>query len=212
MASKMSQCPSKPKYIDSLDHQHRERYIQKLKDVSGIYPYQQLPDVTFGDIIMYLANGTSAYTLEQFKFYKSLEAYNYLVSGWVDHVNTYKPEGCANVIVTVKFSHSQRLNAKPLEPWIIASPQGTLLSAHCTCMAGLGESCSHVAALLFYIEEMQKYRERVSVTCKLAYWKKPSKKSVEYKELSCIDFRSATQLKQLIVLMLMPPRLLHTGS
>ncbi|KAL3880359.1 hypothetical protein ACJMK2_032603 [Sinanodonta woodiana] len=208
MAIKISKCSSKLKYIDSLDHQHRERYIQKLKDVSGIDPYQvepkkfsaneeQLPDVTFGDIIMYLVNGTSAYTLEQFKSYKSLEAYNYVVSGWVDHVNTYKPECCANVIVTAKFSHSQRLNAKPLEPWIIASPQGTVLSAHCTCMAGLGESCSHVAALLFYIEEMQKYRERVSVTGKLAYWKKPSKKSVEYKELSCIDFRSATKLKQL---------------
>ncbi|KAL3884911.1 hypothetical protein ACJMK2_025010 [Sinanodonta woodiana] len=135
-------------------------------------------------IIMYLVNGTSAYTLEQFKSYKSLEAYNYVVSGWIDHVNTYKPEGCANVIVTAKVSHSQRLNAKPLEPWMIASPQGTVLSAHCTCMAGLVESCSHVAALLFYIEEMQKYRERVSVTGKLAYWKKPSKKSVEYKELS----------------------------
>ncbi|KAL3888760.1 hypothetical protein ACJMK2_001120, partial [Sinanodonta woodiana] len=85
-------------------------------------------------------------------------------------------------------SHSQRLNAKPLELLIIISLQGTVLSAHCTRMAGLGESCSHVAALLFYIEEMQKYGERVS---------KSSKQISRYKELSCIDFRSATKLKQL---------------
>ncbi|KAL3884716.1 hypothetical protein ACJMK2_024828 [Sinanodonta woodiana] len=169
MASKISKCSSKPKYIDSLDHQHRERYIQKLKDKFSANE-EQLPDVTFGDIIMYLVNGTSAYTLEQFKSYKSLEAYNYVVSGWVDHVIKYKPEGC------------------------------TVLSAHCTCMAALGESCSHVAALLFYIEEMQKYRER-----------EPSKISVECKEFSCIDFRSATKLKQLITLMLMPPTVPAAG-
>ncbi|KAL3874727.1 hypothetical protein ACJMK2_037699 [Sinanodonta woodiana] len=197
MASKIAKCSSKPKYIDSLDHQHHPYQIEPKKFSAN---EEQLPDVTFGDIIMYLVNGASAYTLEQFEAYKSLEDYNYVVSGWVDHVNTYKPEGCANVIATAK-----RLNAKPLEPWIIASPQGTVLSAHCTCMAGLGESCSHFAALLFYIEEMHTYRERVSVTGKLAYWMKPSKKSVEYKKLSCIDFRSATKLKQLIILMLMPP-------
>ncbi|KAL3887568.1 hypothetical protein ACJMK2_027507 [Sinanodonta woodiana] len=200
MASKISKCSSKPMYIDSLDHQHRERYIQKLKDVSGIDPYQvklkkfsakeeQLPDVTFGDIIMYLVNGTSAYTFGQFKAYKSLKAYN-------------NPEGCANAIVTAKVSHSQRLNAKPLEPWIIASPILHLrYSIVSTCMAGLGESCSHIAALLFYIEEMHKYKERVSVTGKFAYWKKPNKKSVEYKELICIDFRSATKLKLIILMM-----------
>ncbi|KAL3888779.1 hypothetical protein ACJMK2_001139 [Sinanodonta woodiana] len=32
---------------------------------------------------------------------------------------------------------------------------------------------------------------------KLAYWKKPSKQISRYKELSCLDFRSATKLKQL---------------
>ena len=47
--------------------------------------------------------------------------------------------------------HSQSLREKPLEPWVIAKNDGIILSGHCTCMAGLGESCTHVAALHFLI-------------------------------------------------------------
>ncbi|WAR13998.1 hypothetical protein MAR_004103, partial [Mya arenaria] len=47
--------------------------------------------------------------------------------------------------------HSQRLREKPLQPWVIAKPDGVFVAAHCNCMAGLGEACTHVAALLFYV-------------------------------------------------------------
>ena len=33
-------------------------------------------------------------------------------------------------------------------------PDGKVLAAHCTCMAGVGEACSHIAALLFSIVAM----------------------------------------------------------
>ena len=47
--------------------------------------------------------------------------------------------------VTASFivNHSQRLSEKPLTPWIIAKPDGEIITAHCDCMAGLGETCSH---------------------------------------------------------------------
>ena len=45
--------------------------------------------------------------------------------------------------------HSQRMSEKPLQPWIIAEKDGRILAAHCTCMAGFGEACTHVAALFF---------------------------------------------------------------
>lgn len=48
--------------------------------------------------------------------------------------------------------HSQRLSDVPLSPWIIIQPDGKVLAAHCNCMAGLGEACTHVAALLYSIE------------------------------------------------------------
>ena len=41
------------------------------------------------------------------------------------------------------------MNDKPLIPWFIAKCDGKILAAHCDCMAGLGETCSHVASLLW---------------------------------------------------------------
>ena len=41
-------------------------------------------------------------------------------------------------------------------------------SAHCTCMAGLGEVCSHVAAILFFLESES--RAPRSCTQELCKW------------------------------------------
>lgn len=43
--------------------------------------------------------------------------------------------------------HSQRLNEKYLSPWIIAKVDGQIECSHCDCVAGLGEVCTHVAAV-----------------------------------------------------------------
>ena len=59
------------------------------------------------------------------------------------------------------FSYS---GAKPLAPWFIAEKSGEILYVHCNCMAGLGESCSHVGALLFYVEAAVRIRESKTVT------------------------------------------------
>ena len=37
--------------------------------------------------------------------------------------------------------------AEPVHPWVAAELPGIVLGAHCTCMVGLGEACSHVAAV-----------------------------------------------------------------
>ena len=51
-----------------------------------------------------------------------------------------------------KVKDSQRMNDPAISTWIIASKEGTVLSVHCMdCKAGLAESCSLVASILFYI-------------------------------------------------------------
>ena len=46
-----------------------------------------------------------------------------------------------------------RMNDPRVNIWIIAEKDGTIISAHCLgCKAGLAESCSHVASVMFYIE------------------------------------------------------------
>ena len=44
------------------------------------------------------------------------------------------------------------MREKPLTPWVVAECTGKILAAHCDCVAGLGETSSHVASLLFAIE------------------------------------------------------------
>jgi uncharacterized Zn finger protein len=59
------------------------------------------------------------------------------------------------------------MSEKPLQPWIIAEKDGRILAAHCTCMAGLGEACTHVAALLFAVDASVKLRDSKTVRRKI---------------------------------------------
>ncbi|GFY31497.1 hypothetical protein TNCV_4693411 [Trichonephila clavipes] len=58
--------------------------------------------------------------------------------------------------------------------WFLASCNGIVHSGHCTCMAGLGEVCSHVAAL--FAVEMANDKERPAPTSVACMWNKTSKK------------------------------------
>lgn len=72
------------------------------------------------------------------------------------------------------MNHSQRLSEKPLVPWVIAEPDGQIISGHCDCMAGLGETCSHVASVLWALESGVRLRESLTCTQKKAYWVIPN--------------------------------------
>ena len=88
------------------------------------------------------------------------------------------------------------MNDTLLSPLIIVEKSENILAAHCNCMAGLGESCSHIGALLFYIAYATRIQD--SKTCKeeKAHWLLPGYHSVEYKEVCDIDFSAAKTLKK----------------
>ena len=57
------------------------------------------------------------------------------------------------ILLKAEITPSQRLNERPHQAWVaLTVNEATVIAAHCSCMAGLGESCSHIAALLFKIE------------------------------------------------------------
>ena len=92
--------------------------------------------------------------------------------------------------------HSQQLNSSPLCPQVTVENNGKVLSGHCTCMARLAEVCTHVAALLFWVEMSVKIHSSKTVTDQKAYWVTPSNNaSLQPQELINIDFRSP-QLKR----------------
>ena len=58
----------------------------------------------------------------------------------------------------------QRVSASSLKLWVTATKEGTIVCGHYTCMAGLGEACSHVAALLFALEWNTQHQNMTTCT------------------------------------------------
>ena len=117
-----------------------------------------MPEVEYPYIyiyILYILNTPSPYTKEELNVYKSLDGYKYLVAGWVGNmfVHAVAPDN-SKMILTASV---RSVIAPPLKPWVAAEKCGTNQCAHCTSMAGLGEACSHIAALLFSAEAHTKY-------------------------------------------------------
>ena len=86
------------------------------------------------------------------------------------------------------------MNDTPLRPWIIPEKGGKNISAHCDCMASLGEACTQIAATLFWVGATYALG-----TQEKAYWMLPTcVKNIGYSQLSDIDFTSAKSKKVLL--------------
>ena len=83
--------------------------------------------------------------------------------------------------------------------WIISETTGEICCAHCTCMAGLGEVCTHVAAVLFFLETKVRINGTSTCTQQKCQWVVPTfQKSIPYLPVKEIDFTSAKVKKRKI--------------
>jgi len=99
-----------------------------------------------------------------------------------------------NTVCILQVLHSQSLTVEPLESWFIASQYGVVETAHCTCMAGLGESCSHVGATLCFVVDVVRNTQLLSVTDVAAYWPVPGLTNVPYAKVQDINFGTPAKL------------------
>eukprot|EP00795_Rhopilema_esculentum_P002435 gene2435-18089_t len=96
-----------------------------------------LPPVEAANLLSYFVEDISYYTNMQFKAFRSLHAYNQMVSGLISSVQGQIISN--KYVVLGKVRHSQRMNDPPVLLLIITEKDGTILCAHCVgCMAGLG--------------------------------------------------------------------------
>ena len=108
----------------------------------------------------------------------------------------YNEEG--TVLIIGKVKHSYAASKAPLQPWVVVKHSGTVLVGHCTCMAGLAKTCSHVSigALLHWIEAAIRIQDSTSCTSKEKQWIMPkSMKVVSFLQLSEIDFSAPKRQK-----------------
>lgn len=118
-----------------------------------------------------------------------------MVSGFVTTVQGLMISG--KFVVMSKVRQSQRMNDPPVNIWLIPEKDGTILSTHCLgCKAGLTESCSHVASVLFYIEAWTRIHGRLACTQVKCSWLRPTYvNEVPYARVKDINFRSAKKYK-----------------
>ena len=91
--------------VSHLSGESRQRYVSKLKQLGVADPYvmptsmftdvlkcsaASLPDFAYPDLYNYLVNNPSPYTGKDMKAYKSLDAYQYFVAGWVSCVQQWE--------------------------------------------------------------------------------------------------------------------------
>ena len=150
-------------YAEGLDSKVKTTYLEKIQCVGinrvllkgkALEP-DRLPPMESAEILCYLVLESSFYTKEQFKSFRSLDAYNQLVGGFVTSVQGHNIWN--KFIVLAEVRHSQRMNDSFIPVWIIAEDIGVILSAHCLgCKAGLCESCTHEARELCYLQSLTK--------------------------------------------------------
>ena len=104
-------------YYAGLTGSVKTRYCEKVFKC-GFDPYMlkksecgenlmDYPSVEYPDIVNYLVLQTSWITGQQMRAYKSMDAYNFFVSGWVNTTFTKPVAGTNKVVVTARVNHSQ---------------------------------------------------------------------------------------------------------
>ena len=67
-------------------------------------------------------------------------------------------------LVTAQVKHTQRLSVPLVKVGIAAEKGGAVIYAHCDCMAGLGEVCSHITGILFMLDANVQATKSLSCT------------------------------------------------
>ena len=132
------------------------------------------------------------------KAYKYLKAYKYFKDGFVRNVwsNSHKE----TQLVAVRAHCFSSLKAKTTYTvYVMFKKDGTVVTAECNCVAGKGGVCSHVTALLFFIEDFKKKEAPLpsdrTVTDRLQQWHFPPKRNVAPQPVEHIKFQKAVYEK-----------------
>ena len=147
-------------------------------EVEGI---KNWPHVSTFYIIKFLMMDSNVGDLND---YKKSKAYSYFENGWLGNIfYNALSENSPYCLMKSDCRPSQRISDIKHKLWLLFSKQrGNVLKAHCTCMAGMGSTCNHVAAALFRVEAaMRLGLANPSCTTKPCQWLPNRRDVVPYK-------------------------------
>ena len=138
-------------HVRALDPLARARYVDKLQLV-GLSetedPYElwkcdrfegdmtRWPPIEYGHIFCYFVERPGVFTKQELMQWKSLEAYNYFQSGHVRNIRLFRLPATQSCVMMAFVNPSQNAPDKAHHAWLGVNLDGTVITAHYTCMAG----------------------------------------------------------------------------
>ena len=99
---------------------------------SVVFDVAAFPKVTYPDIVNYLVFGPSPFTMEDMRAYKSLEAYNQFVCGWVRDLGVILAKDDVFVLVA-RVRHDSSLQCTELPAKFAITHVPTIRWSHVYC-------------------------------------------------------------------------------
>ena len=149
------------------------------------------PNILYPDIFNYLTLIPAELGSKDLCDYKSSKAYSYFTNGWLGQISYHDiHESCGYCLLKTDCRPSERLNDPPHKLWICAEKKtGKIQCAHCSCMAGMSQTCNHVAAALFRVEAAVRVGlTNPACTAKANEWL-PNRNRVQSMKMKDIDFK-----------------------
>ena len=111
------------------------------------------PMILSTDIFLYLMFYPSELKSADLSEYKTCKAYGYYRDGWLMPQQYHSMSSDSPYCIITR--ESSKVSGSPHRLWVLIEKQnGRILRGHCSCMAGMGQTCNHVATGLFRIEVM----------------------------------------------------------
>lgn len=126
-----------------------------MSESQGIFNW---PSLYYHDIAKYIEHLAPTFISQLENEYKLGKAYRYFSCEFVREIFYFDLINTDLCILKSKVIPCQRVNNKPYDVWVILQkdtvdkPGGNILSAYCTCTAGLQGSCNHIVGMLFRVE------------------------------------------------------------
>ena len=108
----------------------------------------------YADVFNFLSCHPSELGSSDVSDYKTSKAYSCFNRGWLGPLPFHNiSQDCLYCFLKANCRPSERLNDPPHKLWICVSKKDAVIKAsYCSCMAGMSETCNHVAAALFRVE------------------------------------------------------------
>ena len=94
------------------------------------------PSIEYEHIFCYFVECPGVFTKQELMQWKSLDAYNYFQSGHVCDVRLFRLPSTQSCVMMALVNPSQNTPDKVHHTWLGVKYDGTVITAHCTCMAG----------------------------------------------------------------------------